>query len=60
MVYKLKRSLYGLTHSPVLWYDTINKAMLTVGFTPKQSDPCVYTYGSDDTLTILTPYVYDA
>ena len=54
MIYKLKRSLYGLAQSPVLWYDTINKVMLTLGFMPTQSDPCVYTYGSDDTFTILT------
>ena len=59
MVYKLKRSLYGLAQSPVLWYDTINAEMLTVGFTPTQSDPCVYTHGSGDTLVILTLYVDD-
>ena len=58
MVYKLTRSLYGLAQSPVLWYDTINAVMLTVGFTPTQSDPCVYTYGKDDTFTILTLYVH--
>ena len=59
MVYKLTRSLYGLAQSPVLWYDTINSAMLTVGLTPTQSDPCVYTYEEDDTLVILSLYVDD-
>lgn len=58
MVYKLKRSPYGLAESPVLRNDTINAVTLTVGSTPTQfNNPCVYTYGSDDTFTILTLYV---
>ena len=40
MVYKLECSLYGLAQSSVLWDDTINAEMLTVGFAPTQSDPC--------------------
>ena len=59
MVYKLTRSLYGLAQSPVLWNDTTNAAMLTVGLTPTPSDPCVYTYEEDDTPVILSLYVDD-
>ena len=33
--------------------------MLTVGFTPTQSDHCVYTHGSGDTLVLLALYVGD-
>lgn len=59
MVYKLQRSLYGLAQSPVLWYDTIDGVLIVVGFKPTQSDPCVYTHGSGDTLVLLTLYVDD-
>lgn len=38
---KLKRSLYGLSQSPALWYDTIDVALLGIGFTPTSSDPYV-------------------
>ena len=59
MVNKLKHGLYSLAQSPVLRHGTINAAILTVGLTPTQSGPCVYTYGKDDTLVILTLYVDD-
>ena len=52
-------SLYGLAQSPVLWYDTINAVMLSVGFTPTKSDSCVDAYGSGNTFVILTLCVDD-
>ena len=54
MVMKLKRSLYGLSQSPTLRYDTIDVALLGIGFTPTSSDPCVFTRGSNDTCAMLT------
>ena len=59
MVYKLQRSLYGLAESPVLWYDPIDGVLVMIGFTPTQSEPCVYTHGSGITLAIQTLYVDD-
>ena len=59
MVYKLQRSLYGLAQSPVLWYDTIDRVLVVIGFRSTQSDSCVYTHGSGVTLVILTLYVDD-
>ena len=38
-------------------YDTIDVALAGIDFTPKSSDPCVYTHESDDTFAILTFYV---
>ena len=50
MVMKVNRSLYVLSQSPALWYDTIDEALLGIRFTPTSSDRCVYTtYGSYDT-----------
>ena len=59
MVMKLKRSLCGLARSRALWHRTIDTAFLDIGFIPTTSDPCVYTYGRDSALTILTIYVDD-
>lgn len=59
MVYKLGRIRYGLAQSPVLWYDTIDGVLVIIGFRPTQSDPCVYTHGSGNTLVILNLYVAD-
>ena len=59
IVYKLKRSLYGLAQSPVLLHDTIDGVLIVIGFSPTHSDPCVYVHGSGDTLIILTLYVDD-
>ena len=59
LVIGLKRSLYGLVQSPVLYYDTIDAALLGIGFMPPLSDPYVYTHGIDDTFAIPTLYVDD-
>ena len=50
---KLKHGLYGLAQSPALWYETTGTTLIGIGFTPTASDPCVNTYGYDDTLAIL-------
>ena len=54
---KLKKNLYGLRQSPCNWFNTIDDSLRDVGFTAKTSDPCVYIFGSDDNLRILTIYV---
>ena len=46
MVYKLERSLYGLSQSPALWNDTLNESLTVFGWKRTQSDPCVYVYTS--------------
>ena len=56
---KLKKSLYGLRQSPRNWFNTINDSLRDMGFTATASDPCVYIFGSDDNLSILTMYVDD-
>ena len=53
-VMKLKTSLYGLRQSPRNWFNTIDDSLRDMGFTATASDPCVYIFGSDDNLIILT------
>ncbi len=38
----LKKTLYGLCHSPRHWYDKIDKILRSMGLTPNPYDPCVY------------------
>ena len=45
---KVKRSLYSLSQSSVLWYVTIDSTLLKVRFTRTKSDPCAYTHSHGD------------
>ncbi len=59
LVWKLKKSLYGLRQSPSVWNLTIDKDLRLKGFTPTASDPCVYTKGSGHSYVMLTLFVDD-
>ena len=59
MIYKLKRSLYGLSQSPAQWNDTLDATLSAFGWKRTQSDPCVYTYTDGATMVILSVYVDD-
>ena len=39
---KLLKGLYGLKQGGKLWYDAIRAHLLSLGFKPLQSDPCIY------------------
>ena len=57
-VTKLKKSLYGLRLSPRNSFNTIDDSPRDIVFTATASDPCVYIFGSDDNLSVLTMYAY--
>ena len=59
MVYQLRRALYGLSQSPILWNDTLDTTLKVFGWNRTQSDPCVYVFKSGDTTVILAVYVDD-
>jgi len=42
LVCKLKKSLYGLKHSPRMWYQKYDTFILGLGFTRSKADHCVY------------------
>eukprot|EP00903_Cladosiphon_okamuranus_P010136 g9598.t1 len=56
IVYKLERSLYGLSQSPAQWNDTLDATLSAFGWKRTQSDPCVYTYTDGATMVILSVY----
>ena len=58
-VMKLHKSIYGLRQSPRNWFNTINDSLKDMRFASNMSDPCVYTFDTSDTYSILTLYVDD-
>jgi hypothetical protein len=42
MVCRLNKALYGTKQASNVWHDSINSTLLSLGFHPTVSDPCVY------------------
>ena len=59
LVMQLEKNLYGLAQSPGNWFNTIDPAVVEIGFVPLQSDTCVYLYNHDGVRIYLTLYVDD-
>ena len=59
MVVRLKKALYGLKNSGILWYNTLNKVLLEAGFTRSQIDKCLYIRKEGDKVTYACIYVDD-
>ena len=59
LVMQLKKSLYGLVQSPGNWFNTIDPALVEIGFVPLQSDTCVYLHDHDDVWIYWTLYMDD-
>ena len=59
LVFRLKKSLYGLKQSLRTWYAKIDNFLLSLGFERCKYDPNVYLNNLDDSLTIIVLYVDD-
>lgn len=59
VVLELLRAIYGLKQSPLLWYLTLSKFLLTLGFESCISDMCLFTLSNDMGYLILCLYVDD-
>jgi hypothetical protein len=60
LVYKLKKSLYGLKQSPRQWYKRFNSYMIKFGYMRCEYDCCVYVRSlDDDSFIFLLLYVDD-
>ena len=40
--YLLKKCIYGLKQSPLVWYETLSNVLIKEGFTPTNFDPCIF------------------
>ena len=56
---KLNESLYGLKHTPRIWYDRIDNFLMSLGFTKSKADSNLYYKVEDDGIMILLLYVDD-
>jgi len=56
---KLKKSQYGLKQSSRNWYITFNDFLISIGFIPCSSEPCVYTYQDQFCRALFFLYVDD-
>lgn len=58
-VCKLKRSLYGLKQAPKCWNECIHYALIDMGFTQSEADPCLYVRERGAKKLLLGLYVDD-
>ncbi|KAE8686874.1 cytochrome P450 71A9-like [Hibiscus syriacus] len=60
LVYRLKKSLYGLKQSPRQWYKRFDSYMITIGYNRYEYDCCVYVKSLDNgSFIFLLLYVDD-
>ena len=59
LVYKLKKSLYGLKQSGRNWNSLLHDYLTDESFVQSNADPCVYVKGTDESKVILIVWVDD-
>ena len=59
LVWRLKKSLYGLKQSPRMWYQKFDTYIRGLGFTRSKEDHCVYFKLIGDRVIYLVFYVDD-
>ena len=59
LVWRLKKSLYGLKQSPRMWYQKFDTYIRGLGFTRSKEDHCVYFKLIGDCVIYLVLYVDD-
>jgi hypothetical protein len=52
-VFRLRRALYGLKQSPRAWQAQLASSLSSIGFSPNEKDPCVYTLLKDGVLAAI-------
>ncbi|EEB88881.1 hypothetical protein MPER_13095 [Moniliophthora perniciosa FA553] len=58
-VWLLRKALYGLRQSAFLWYQKLKAILITLGFKPCPSDPCVFVCRTEKGTVIITSHVDD-
>ena len=57
IVWKLKKSLYGLKQASHTWYQKAKQEFLTLAVTRSDADHSVFVYDDDECICIITLYV---
>ncbi|KAG7301017.1 hypothetical protein JYU34_015390 [Plutella xylostella] len=58
-VVKLKRAIYGLKQSSLVWYERVRDYLCKLGFKNSKLEPCLFTKYTEDVKIIITLYVDD-
>ncbi|EEQ39270.1 hypothetical protein CLUG_03398 [Clavispora lusitaniae ATCC 42720] len=58
-VLKLNKSIYGLKQAPLVWNQTINKTLVSLGFKKTIHEPCIYYKFDNKDQTLVALYVDD-
>ena len=58
-IWKLNKALYGLKQAPHAWNKEMNGTLISLGYKPIYSDPCVYIKHIKNEIIILYLYVDD-
>ena len=59
LVFRLKKSIYGLKQSPRCWNVALDTTLKEMGFTQSKNDPCIYYKNTEGEMFYLGVYVDD-
>jgi hypothetical protein len=59
-IWKLNKALYGLKQAPHEWNSEMNDTLISLGYTPTKSDPCIYVKRVGKQVIIIYLYVDDS
>lgn len=59
LVYRLKKSLYGLRHASRQWYAKLSTSLYSKGYTHSQNDHSLFIKKSNESMVIVVVCVYD-
>ena len=58
-VLKLQMTMYGLVQAAQQWFNRLSEILITLRFTPCESDPCIMYRVNENGLCIILMYVDD-
>lgn len=58
-IYKLNKSLYGLKQAPGAWFSRLSDSLVTMGFSPSESDSSLFSYRQGGQSIFVLVYVDD-
>ena len=56
---QLRKAVYGCIQSSKLWYDTLTKCLISIGYQPNYFDPCILTKKVNNVTCTVVIYVDD-
>ena len=51
---KLRKACYGLVEAPIVWFQTVNKFLCSIGYRQARSDPCAWIYQDPKTQQVIS------